>query len=131
MTVQILADDLKIPEDRALLIFQSVRELLMNCLKHALTDKAQVIMDARDGLLHIEVRDQGKGFQLPSNAATDNTANALSSKFGLFSIAERMKALGGSFTLDSAPGTGTKARLTLPFTGNGTPPSPSRSKTRR
>jgi anti-sigma regulatory factor (Ser/Thr protein kinase) len=126
VTVQISAENLKIPEDKAVLLFQSVRELLMNCLKYASTDKAQVSMDARDGLLHIAVRDQAKGFQLPTAAAADNTANALSSKFGLFSIAERMKALGGSFTLESAPGAGTMARLTLSFTGTTTPPqSPS------
>jgi signal transduction histidine kinase len=39
----------------------------------------------------------------------------LSLKFGLFSIVERMKALGGSFDIQSAPGKGVTAMLTLPL----------------
>lgn len=119
VTVQISAENLTIPEEKAILLFQSVRELLMNCLKHASTDNAQIIMDAKDGFLHIEVRDHGKGFQLPS-AVADSIANLQYSKFGLLSIAERMKTLGGSLTLESAPEAGTMVRLTLPFTGTGT-----------
>lgn len=39
----------------------------------------------------------------------------LSSQFGLFSIRERMRALGGRFDLESAPGKGTRATLVLPL----------------
>src|SRR5262249_56690031 len=45
-------------------------------------------------------------------------ATGLAAKFGLFSIHERMKALGGSFTIESALGQGTTARLTLPLRGS-------------
>lgn len=45
------------------------------------------------------------------------TVNSKSSgeHFGLFSLRERMEAMGGSFNIQSAPGQGTTARLTLPF----------------
>ena len=39
----------------------------------------------------------------------------MSSKFGLYSIRERMKALGGWFELESASGKGTRATLILPI----------------
>lgn len=113
VTVTMMEEPLKLPDDQALLLFQSVRELLMNAWKHAQTDTAEVIMDMQDGRLRIEVRDHGQGF----NVATAEThpATGLAAKFGLFSIHERMKALGGSFTIESAPGQGTTARLTLPL----------------
>ena len=117
VTVHVSDMNMTIPEDQAVLVFQSVRELLMNCRKHASTKDAQVTIDTSDGLLHIEVRDQGRGFELAAAgaAADSNPSNVLSSKFGLFSIGERMKALGGSFEIESVPGAGTSAKLSLPL----------------
>jgi CheY-like chemotaxis protein/anti-sigma regulatory factor (Ser/Thr protein kinase) len=113
VTVTVAEERLKLPDDQALLLFQSVRELLMNAWKHAQTGRAEISMDMEDGRLRIEVRDQGQGFN-PAAAET-HRATGLSAKFGLFSIQERMKALGGSFTIESAPGQGTTARLILPL----------------
>jgi len=98
----------KLPTDQALLVFQSVRELLMNIAKHSGTGEAALSLDQSQGCLRIEVRDEGRGFTvLPESGG--------STKFGLFSIRERMRALGGTFEIDSAPGKGTTAWLTLPL----------------
>src|SRR5262249_42310547 len=110
VTVTVMDEPLKLPEDQALLLFQSVRELLMNALKQAQTDTAEVVMDQQDGRLRIHVRDHGQGFNVA--AAQTHPVTGLAAKFGLFSIHERMKALGGSFTIESAPGQGTTASLT-------------------
>jgi PAS domain S-box-containing protein len=101
---------LTLPEDQAVLLFQSARELLMNASKHAETGAASLSLWQQNGTLHIEVRDEGKGMD-PSAAQVPS----LSSKFGLFSIRERMRALGGAFQIESAPGKGTTARLVLPL----------------
>ena len=71
-------------------------------------------MEKREGNLYITVSDKGKGFAL--GTAIGGTPNGgISSKFGLFSIRERMRALGGSFDLQSSPGQGTTATLVLPL----------------
>lgn len=101
---------LKLPEDQVILLFQSVRELLINSWKHAGTSKATVRMEQCQGYLQIEVRDEGAGFDLASAGAPNS---GVSSKFGLFSIHERMRAMGGSFNIHSAPRLGTTARLFL------------------
>ena len=89
----------------------------MNVVKHAQTDKATVWVEQESSDLRIEVRDEGVGFDLAAAAAAaaSNTATAISSKFGVFSIRERMRALGGRFELHSAPGKGTTAMLRLPL----------------
>lgn len=118
VTVTVLDDgDLKLPEDQVILLFQSVRELLINSSKHAGTGEATVRMEQRDGLLRIGVRDEGAGFDLAAAvaAAGEGPNGSISSKFGLFSIRERMRALGGSFDLQSAAGQGTIATLVLPL----------------
>jgi CheY-like chemotaxis protein len=104
--------DAHIPEAHAILLFQSVRELLINTWKHAQVDKADVVMTHGDGHLNIQVHDTGLGFDL---AATERRHSGISSKFGLFSIRERMNALGGSFDIQSVSGKGTTATLTLPL----------------
>jgi len=107
---------LPLPEDQAVLLFQSVRELLINASKYAGTGAASVTLDCREDQLRIQVRDEGAGFDVTAAAAAAGTATGgTSSKFGLFSIRERMTALGGSFDLESAPGQGTTATLTLPL----------------
>lgn len=111
VTVTVPDEELKLPEDQVVLLFQSVRELLINSSKHAGTGEATVAMEHRDGLLRIEVRDEGVGFDLA--AAAETSSGDVLSKFGLFSIRERMRALGGSLEIESAPGKGTTATLTL------------------
>lgn len=103
---------LSLSEDSAMLLFQSVRELLMNVIKHAGTPKVTVRLREEAGTLRIQVRDEGVGFGL---AAVGNAMTTMSSKFGLFSIRERMIALGGWFDLQSAVGQGTCATLVLPL----------------
>ncbi|HEX6725725.1 MAG TPA: PAS domain S-box protein, partial [Nitrospira sp.] len=105
----------QLPEDQVMLLFQSVRELLINSSKHAGTGEATVTMEQRDGNLSITVRDNGIGFDHAAAAAAGPPSGEISSKFGLFSIRERMRALGGRFEIHSTPGQGTTATLMLPL----------------
>jgi signal transduction histidine kinase/CheY-like chemotaxis protein len=100
----------KLSDDQAVPLFQSIRELLMNAAKHAQSSKATVRLEWRSGELRIEVRDDGVGFDLAAAGSL-----ALPLQFGLFSIRERMRALGGWLELDSTPGRGTTATLVLPL----------------
>jgi len=106
-----------LPEDCAVLLFQSVRELLMNVLKHAESKIVTVRLQQGERRLSLEVQDDGIGFDLAASSTSGTSTTAMSCKFGLFSIRERMKALGGWFDLQSAPGEGTTATLVLPLAG--------------
>ncbi len=106
-------DEIELPQDRAVLLFQSVRELLINASKHAQAKQAWVTVEQNNEALRIEVRDKGAGFDVAAVASHSR----LSSGFGLFSIRERMVALGGSLVVQSAVGNGTRATLVLPHAG--------------
>ncbi len=109
-------NELTLPEDQAVLLFQSVRELLINSSKYSGTGEATVTLEQREGQLRIQVRDEGVGFDLTAaTPAAGAPSGGVSSRFGLFSIRERMMALGGSFDIQSAPGKGATATLTLPL----------------
>lgn len=102
----------RLPEDHAVLLFQSVRELLFNVIKHAGVTEARLTMAVSPGSeLRVAVCDHGNGCDLDAVRKTDTNAP----KFGLFSIHERLAAIGGRFELDSAPGRGTRALLSIPI----------------
>jgi CheY-like chemotaxis protein len=103
-----------LPEDQAVLLFQSVRELLINASKHAQSNEAAILLERTDGRLRIEVKDNGVGFDVAADALSPANSS-LSTKFGLFSIRERMKAMGGTFHISSSRGEGTTATLSLPI----------------
>ena len=106
---------LPLREDENVLLYQSVRELLINCVKHAKTPRARLSLSIEGtNQLQLVVSDHGSGFDRDSLAA-----RPLAVHFGLFSIRERMKAMGGFFQLDSAPGDGTTITLTLPVRTDG------------
>ena len=116
LTVTVHTDspgDVRLPENQAVMLFQSVRELLINVAKHALSKQASIIAEESEGKLRIVVEDQGVGFDLLAIATQKDSP--LSSKFGLFSIRERMNAMGGDLKFHSAPGEGTRATLILPL----------------
>jgi signal transduction histidine kinase len=104
--------NLQLPETDAVLLFQSIRELLFNVFKHGKTDQACVSMSYAQNVLSVTVSDRGCGFDI-SHLKDDR-----SDRFGLLSIRERMIALGGSFDLQSVPGKGTVASLQLPHTAS-------------
>ena len=108
------AGDVVLSENTGVLLYQSVRELLGNVLKHANCYEAAVHLRKEQGTLRIDVCDNGSGFDLVVIPA-DYIISAMSSKFGLYSIRERMKALDGRFELTSAPGKGTRVTLVLPI----------------
>ena len=119
LSVQIDDDGQDIPLDErvALILFRSVRELLINAAKHAQTNRASLSLRRRDHSLHIEIEDRGKGFDL-----AEQSHHVESGHFGLFSIHERMEYIGGGFKIRSAPGHGATVTVTAPLaTANAAP----------
>lgn len=113
VAVKTMAPPFSLPDDQAVLLFQSVRELLFNIIKHAKIDRAAITINVDDDRrdLWICVEDEGIGFDVTELGTTKNTR----CKFGLLSIRERMELLGGECEVSSVPGSGTVAILKLPL----------------
>ena len=114
----------QVPEALQVLVYQSVRELLFNVVKHAGVDRARVeCRCAREGeraVLMVTVQDEGTGF--PADAAGPH-ALAREPGLGLFSVRERLALFGGDLQIDSTPGAGTLATIRLPLQESGTGPT--------
>jgi two-component system sensor histidine kinase UhpB len=102
----------KIGNELAISAYRIVQEALSNIMKHAHAGFARVSLvlsetGTPEGALHIEVQDDGEGFD-----------PALSSEgIGIIGMRERVFAVGGSIHVDSSPGQGTLVAITLPLKG--------------
>jgi signal transduction histidine kinase len=105
-----LADDLRI------LLFQAVRELLVNVVKHARAGHVNVRIARDGGLIQVSVKDDGIGFDASQSPKQRTSMGG----FGLFSIRERLEHVGGCLLIESEPGRGTLVTLMAPFEPPGT-----------
>ncbi len=103
-------------EDIRVLLFQSVRELLFNVVKHADVSEAWVALTQRDaGTMQIVVEDRGCGFDTDALASGRAAANTAGAGFGLLSIEERLTLIGGHLRIKSANGRGARFTLVAPI----------------
>jgi signal transduction histidine kinase len=84
------------------------QEALSNAARHAGASRIDVSVHTTAARARLAVRDNGMGFQASPELS------ALGGHWGLLGMRERVEALGGSFTVDSAPGRGTEIVAELP-----------------
>ena len=100
-----------LPDDIQITVFRSVQELLLNAAKHARASSISVHLVRQTGLLQVEVKDNGQGFDV----SREGTAAADREGFGLYSIRERLKVQGGALEISSSPGRGATFKLVMPL----------------
>ncbi len=110
----ILANDHKpksLSDEKKIVLFHAVRELLINVVKHARATTTRVSL-LRDGAcVRVIVEDDGQGFNPPIGFQSHTKGWG----FGLFSIRERLTSVGGSLHIGSKPGEGTRITLEVPI----------------
>jgi signal transduction histidine kinase len=92
------------------LLYQAVRELLANVVKHAQADSVCISSSRSDSEIKVGVEDDGVGFQTDKLSAAHGMQG-----FGLFSIRERLTGVGGRMEVRSGPGRGTGIFLFAPL----------------
>jgi len=91
------------------ILYQLIRELLANVVKHSQARNARVMIDMENGHFRVKVTDDGVGFD-PERLG----APTVEGGFGLYSIRERLIAIDGRLRIESAPGSGTIVTAILP-----------------
>ncbi|AOB33698.1 hypothetical protein AKI39_13060 [Bordetella sp. H567] len=93
--------------DRSTMLFRIVQESLTNVVRHAEASLVSVHAAAKDGVVMVEICDDGKGF------AAEQPANRHS--WGIQGMQERTRHFGGQLTVSSVAGKGTRVALRLPL----------------
>ncbi len=113
MTVTIEAKpfERRLDDDILAMLFESVRELLFNVVKHTGLKEAEVTVDHDEKWLRVTVSDHGKGFDQTKAEHYSKEGSGL----GLFSIRERIQTFGGTMQISFLPDKGTQVSLQVPM----------------
>jgi signal transduction histidine kinase len=105
--------DIRLPEDgepiakdTSITLFRIVQEGLSNIIRHASAKHVSLELTDGGGEYAFTLQDDGCGFDL--NSTRDAWPH------GIMGMQQRVRALGGKFSLDSTPGAGTTLRVTVP-----------------
>ncbi len=96
-----------LPKPHAITLYRILQEALTNVARHAQTDQVWMDILVTSERVFMTIRDRGRGFDpdlMPSHAST-----------GLQSMKERVQLLAGTWHIESAPGQGTRIRVSLPY----------------
>jgi signal transduction histidine kinase len=100
----------RIAPDEELTLFRIVQEALNNVRRHAEATRGGVEIDFSLRQVRVTVEDNGKGFIAPDQPVD----LAASGKLGLIGMHERARILGGSLSVESQPGKGTRIVARVP-----------------
>lgn len=110
--------DIQISDHCATALFRILQESLSNILRHAHATRVQVVLRVECDWIWMSVGDNGVGLQ--------STGRNKAGSFGLVGIEERINILGGTFSIHSAPASGTIIRVAVPMRDAAQVPGPLR-----
>lgn len=107
---QILGEERRLSSEAELMLFRIAQEALNNVRRHAAASRLITTVELHNGSVRMTIEDDGKGFRPPT--LLDHPP--LADRLGLIGMHERARLLGGTLTVDSAPGHGTRVIVDVP-----------------
>jgi PAS domain S-box-containing protein len=111
LELNLMPDQLALPEQVRLALFRIYQELLNNIVKHANASEVLVQFSIDGKQAKLAVKDNGRGFEVPG----EWISMARRGHLGLVGIRERADAVGGSSKISSYPGQGTQVQVAIPL----------------
>lgn len=106
-----VSDTITLPMHLQTALLRIAQGAIANVIQHAHATKATITLDVDHETMRFTVADDGTGFD---TLEAQDTRQGRSDSFGLQATRERVHQLGGTLTVDSAPGRGTTLTVTLP-----------------
>lgn len=103
-------EDMPLSEQNSIFLYQILRELLINVLKHAKASTIQLTIRPENDMVCLTLKDDGVGFNTEKVFSEEDGGAG----YGLFSIKERLQSINGKLEITSQPGKGTETRACVP-----------------
>ena len=102
---------MRLPPHLETLLFRILQEAVSNILRHANAGKVTINLRPEDGCVVLEVKDDGRGFDVKKTTGEAVTRKQL----GLLGMQERVSLVNGTVKVESIPGEGTSLRVYIPL----------------
>lgn len=112
--LNILGEKRDLPPEIEAGILRILQESMTNVRKHAKATEVEVNISFNDSMTELTVRDNGVGFK-PKTSTEISEGKKKSDTFGLISMRERARGLGGTFEVQSRAGKGTLVKIVIPI----------------
>jgi len=100
----------RLHSDKRTVLYRVAQEAFTNVVKHAQATLVEVSIQRRRGVVCMEIHDNGRSFLVQQALFAKQIK-----RLGLLGMRERLEMVGGSFSIESAPGKGTTIRAQIPF----------------
>ncbi len=104
----------RLSSEKEAALFRVMQEGITNIIKHAQAKNAMIHLQFKREQLVAQVEDDGRGFDVTQMASLQNPKRGL----GLLGMRERMSLIGGSLSIVSKPGIGTRIKAAIPLAGS-------------
>jgi signal transduction histidine kinase len=106
-TYSVSGNETELGEEKTLIVYRIVQELINNALKHSNATHINLILDISETLFILKLSDDGRGFDQNDDGSQNGE--------GLINLMSRAKMINADFVINSLPESGTTAILRLPF----------------
>jgi len=110
-TVGVTGEKRRLPPEAELVLFRIAQEALRNVWQHSQASRAELTLSFSGNRLVVVIADNGRGFELPPRVGD----LASIGKLGLAGMQERARLIGGTLTVQSEPGAGTRITVEVPL----------------
>jgi signal transduction histidine kinase len=109
VSVEVVGEPHPTPPAVTIALFRMVQEALTNVVKHAAARNVKVRLCYADGSVGASIEDDGRGFDIAQVSRPDRPS------WGLLGMHERASLLGGTLSVESQPGAGTRVEVRIPY----------------
>ena len=109
LSIATVGEPRPLPAEAEVALFRVAQEALTNVARHAHASRVGLTLSYTDSLVLLDVRDDGVGFAVGTNGHADPRRG-----FGLDTMADRLRLVGGDLEIESAPGEGTSLNARVP-----------------
>ncbi len=109
-TTEFPEDPLELQEHEAVILYQAIREILINAVKHSQATQCHIVLEQHHDHISININDNGIGFDTITKKNPDSYGG-----FGLLHLKENLESISGKLSINSSHNQGTSIHLFIPI----------------
>jgi signal transduction histidine kinase len=108
--LEVVGQERSLPPQAEIALFRIVQEAIANVVRHAQAESTYISLEFNENGITVQVEDDGVGFDLAQGFGSTTPKQSM----GLLGMKERTEWLGGTLTIDTKPGGGTRVAVEVP-----------------